>query len=127
KVAEYCGTQIPTNYPVVGSDAFRTGTGVHAAAIIKSMAKEEDFWLRDLIYSGVAAKDFGFKQVIEIGPMSGKSNIEFWLHERGLKADDALVDKIFEAAKKSNKILSENEIYKIIVETSIAYSDKIAV
>ncbi len=115
-VARYCGRAIAPNYPVVGRDAFRTGTGVHAAAIIKSIAKEEDHWLRDVVYSGVPAGDFGFRQMIEIGPMSGKSNVQFWLQERGLTPHPELVDLIFERAKVSSCVLDHPQIYQIIVE-----------
>ena len=69
---------IPINYPAFGEDAFRTGTGVHAAAIIKAQAKG-DHWLADRIYSGVPASLFGREQLITIGPMSGLSNVHYWL------------------------------------------------
>jgi 2-isopropylmalate synthase len=115
-VARTCGCTIPANYPVVGMDAFRTGTGVHAAAIIKSVAKEDDHWLRDEVYSGVRAGDFGFRQIIEIGPMSGKSNVSYWLEERGLDAPTRLVDRVFERAKNATRVMRDDEIYRIIVE-----------
>jgi 2-isopropylmalate synthase len=115
-VSRYCGCPIPANYPVIGRDAFRTGTGVHAAAIIKSLAKEEH-WLRDEIYSAVPASDFGLRQVIEVGPMSGKSNVLCWLAEQGLEPHAQVVDSIFERAKASSTVLSEDEIYRTIVQT----------
>ena len=74
---------IPPNYPVVGRDAFRTATGVHAAAVIKAFRKS-DHALVDAVYSGVPASMVGREQEIEIGPMSGKSNVVFWLEKRGL-------------------------------------------
>jgi 2-isopropylmalate synthase len=45
---------IPVQYPLAGGDAFRTATGVHAAAIIKAEKKGHG-WLADRIYSGVPA------------------------------------------------------------------------
>jgi 2-isopropylmalate synthase len=108
-VAETTGVPFPENYPVVGRDAFRTGTGVHAAAIIKARAKGDD-WLADLVYSGVPAAMVGRRQVIEVGPMSGRSNVEYWLAERGIPASPQLVDSIFEAAKASPRLLGEEEI-----------------
>src|SRR5581483_10496997 len=39
KAAEACRWNVPLNYPVFGKDAFRTATGVHAAAVIKSYRK----------------------------------------------------------------------------------------
>jgi 2-isopropylmalate synthase len=107
--SEACGVPIPVNYPVVGRDAFETGTGVHAAAVIKAFHKG-DPWLADRVYSGVPAGEFGLRQRIRIGPMSGRSNVVFWLEERGLEAPDAVVDRIFEAAKRSNRLLEDDEI-----------------
>lgn len=109
-VAEATGVPIPANYPVLGEDAFRTGTGVHAAAIIKALDKGDD-WLADRVYSGVPAAQFGRRQVIEIGPMSGMSNVKFWLEERGYDpADEALCARVFELAKSVDHTLSETEV-----------------
>ena len=104
---------VPRNYPVFGSDAFRTATGVHAAAIIKAQ-RLGYAGLADLIYSGVPANTFGLRQEIEIGRMSGKSNVIFWLEQRGYHADRVLVDKILEAAHKSPAVLAESELSAII-------------
>jgi 2-isopropylmalate synthase len=111
--AESCGWTIPYNYPVFGRDAFRTATGVHAAAVIKSYRKGDNE-LADLVYSGVPAHLFGLKQKIEIGPMSGKSNVIFWLESRGLKPDEERVSRIFEHAKQSNGVLEEDEIMQLV-------------
>ena len=100
---------IPRNYPVVGSDAFETGTGVHAAAVIKAF-KKGDRWLADRVYSGVPAADFGLKQRIRIGPMSGRSNVTFWLEEHGMEARPEVVERIFDAAKHSDRLLEDGEI-----------------
>jgi 2-isopropylmalate synthase len=102
-------TPIPPNYPVVGRDAFRTATGVHAAAIIKAY-KKGDRELADSIYSGVPSNLFGLEQIIEIGPLSGRSNVIYWLEKRGITATDELVDRIFAAAKKSDRIFTDAEI-----------------
>src|SRR6185437_8288526 len=96
-------TVVPPNYPVVGRDAFRTATGVHAAAIIKAYRKN-DVMLADSVYSGVPSHLFGLQQIIEIGPMSGRSNVTYWLEKREIPATDELVDRIFHAAKKSVKL-----------------------
>src|SRR6267154_96240 len=109
KVAKATRTTIPPNYPVIGRDAFRTATGVHAAAIIKAYHKQ-DAALADSVYSGVPSHLFGLDQIIEIGPMSGKSNILFWLERHGIPADDALVTRIFDAAKQSPRVLTESEV-----------------
>ncbi|HYH45755.1 MAG TPA: LeuA family protein [Thermoanaerobaculia bacterium] len=119
KLREYCvlvsektGVPLPDNYPVVGKDAFRTGTGVHAAAIIKARARGEE-WLADLVYSSVPASLIGSRQIIEVGPMSGESNVLFWLEERGIEKDPELVRAIFQRAKESVRILEEAEILEI--------------
>lgn len=122
-LAAYCdlsarilGVQIPPNYPVVGHDAFLTGTGVHAAAVIKAI-KKGDSWLADRVYSGVPASDFGIKQTIGVGPMSGRSNVVYWLSEHGHPdPEDALVDRVFQAAKDSDRLLTDNELNGIIAE-----------
>ncbi len=104
-----CDFPIPSNYPVVGRDAFETGTGVHAAAVIKALRKN-DLWLADRVYSGVPASDFGFSQNIRIGHMSGRSNVVFWLEQHGFEPEDEVVDRIYQAAKRSVRLLEENEI-----------------
>ena len=116
RLKDYCvavsratGVPIPHNYPVVGEDAFKTATGVHAAAVIKAYKKNDEI-LANTIYSGVPSHFFGLKQVIEIGPMSGKSNVHFWLQQRGISDGDEVVDRIFERAKRSPRNLTEAEI-----------------
>jgi 2-isopropylmalate synthase len=116
KLKHYCeavskatGVPIPPNYPVVGEDAFRTATGVHAAAVIKAYRKNDEM-LANSIYSGVPSHYFGLKQIIEIGPMSGKSNVHFWLEQRGIPETPDLVERIFQRAKNSASSLTDEEI-----------------
>jgi isopropylmalate/homocitrate/citramalate synthase len=111
-VADATGVPIPPNYPVVGPDAFRTGTGVHAAAIIKARQKGDD-WLADRVYSGVPAAEFGRRQEIEISHMSGMSNVKHWLEEHGYDSgDDALCQRVFELAKNSGHTLTADEVHE---------------
>lgn len=119
KLKEYCqvaseavGVPIPANYPVVGSDAFRTATGVHAAAVIKAFRKH-DLELANQVYSGVPSHWFGLEQRIEIGPMSGKSNIIFWLEKRGIQPTEELVEKILVRAKHADRLLTEMDIQEL--------------
>src|SRR4051794_27114935 len=116
RLKEYCqvvsdatGVPIPLNYPVFGGDAFRTATGVHAAAVIKAF-KKNDPELANTVYSGVPAHYFGLEQIIDIGPMSGKSNVIFWLERHKIPATDDVVEKIFAKAKQATCCLSEAEI-----------------
>lgn len=112
-VARATGTVIPPNYPVVGRDAFRTATGVHAAAIAKAY-KKGDLNLADAVYSGVPAHLFGLEQVIEVGSMSGRSNVVFWLEKHGVPVSDEVVDRILAAAKQSSRVLTEDEILALV-------------
>ena len=111
--ARACGWTVPCNYPVFGRDAFRTATGVHAAAVIKSY-KKGDQRLADIVYSGVPAGEFGLEQVIEIGPMSGKSNVIYWLEKRGITPEETLVNRIYEHAKAAHGVLEEKEILRLL-------------
>ncbi|HKC48751.1 MAG TPA: LeuA family protein [Gemmatimonadales bacterium] len=121
KLAEYCrtvadavGIPIPLNYPVMGSDAFRTGTGVHAAAIIKAKKKGHS-WLADRVYSSVPAEELGLAQVIEISPVSGLSNVKYWLQSHGYDPDDeAACQTLFGAAKQADRVLSEEECHRLL-------------
>ena len=108
-VAKATHTTIPPNYPVFGRDAFRTATGVHAAAIIKALRKQDPA-LADAVYSGVPAHLFGLQQIVEIGPMSGKSNVVYWLARHGIPETEELVNRIFEAAKQSPRVLTDDEV-----------------
>jgi isopropylmalate/homocitrate/citramalate synthase len=119
-LVEYCnavsqatGVPIPPNYPIVGKDAFRTATGVHAAAMIKAVRKN-DHDLVDAVYSGVPAALVGREQEVDVGPMSGRSNVIFWLEKRGLSANDELVDRILDEAKKSDAVLGEERIRALL-------------
>jgi 2-isopropylmalate synthase len=119
-LCEYCeavstatDVPIPANYPVVGRDAFRTATGVHAAAVIKAFRKN-DLALIDAVYSGVPASLIGREQQIDIGPMSGKSNVVFWLESHGFTATDDLVDRVFARAKRSSTVLTREQILEEI-------------
>ena len=125
KLKDYCqavsratGVPIPANYPVVGEDAFRTATGVHAAAVIKAY-KKNDIELANSVYSGVPSHMFGMQQVVDIGPMSGKSNVVFWLEQRGLIATEDAVDRIYKRAKVSDHTLSEGEIMECVAAAKL--------
>ena len=112
-VSRACDVPIPANYPVVGSDAFRTATGVHAAAVVKAF-RRQDRALVDAVYSSVPASLVGREQEIEVGPMSGRSNVVFWLERRNLAAPDELVDRIISAAKGSRRTLTAAQIHAIV-------------
>jgi 2-isopropylmalate synthase len=116
-VADATHVAIPVNYPLVGADAFRTATGVHAAAVIKAEKKGDrfgDMALADVIYSGVPAGWFGREQEIEVGHMSGLSNVRYWLEKRRVVASEALVQAIFARAKSHNRTLRDDEIWDIV-------------
>jgi len=108
-----CRVVIPPGYPVFGSDAFRTATGVHAAAVIKAFRKGETE-LANTVYSGVPSHLFGLEQIIDIGPMSGRSNVIFWLEKRGIQPREDRVTAIYEKAKKSDRLLTTEEVLEAI-------------
>lgn len=112
-VARVTGVGISHNYPVFGRDAYRTATGVHAAAVIKAIRKG-DQGLANRVYSGVPAEYFGRQQIIELGPMSGQSNVIFWLESRGITPSPALVDHLFSACKESRGLLAEADILAMV-------------
>jgi 2-isopropylmalate synthase len=107
------GVPISISYPIVGRDAFRTATGVHAAAVIKAFNKGDD-WLADMVYSGVPAKMLNREQSIEIGPMSGKSNVIFWLERNGIDPTKERIDRIFNCAKQSDSVLTDEQVLRLI-------------
>jgi isopropylmalate/homocitrate/citramalate synthase len=112
-VAEACDVRIAPNYPVIGADAFRTATGVHAAAVVKAF-RMHDRALMDAVYAAVPASLVGRHQEIEVGPMSGKSNVIFWLESRGLPATEEIVNRVFAAAKASNRTLTHEQVQGIV-------------
>jgi 2-isopropylmalate synthase len=114
-VARACDVRIGPNYPVVGADAFRTATGVHAAAVVKAFRKG-DRALMDAVYAAVPASLVGRQQEIEVGPLSGRSNVVFWLESRGLPATDEIIDRVFAAAKASNRMLTHAQVQAIVDE-----------
>lgn len=113
KVSKATRFPIPVNYPLSGADAFRTATGVHAAAIVKAKRRGDE-WLADRVYSGVPAGEFGKGQQIEIGHMSGMSNVRYWLEARHLTASDEVCKEILTRAKATTWTLSEDEIFAVL-------------
>lgn len=112
-IADKCNAPIPFNYPVVGADSFRTSTGVHAAAVVKALSRKDN-WLADRVYCGVPASMVGRAQGIEIGPMSGEHNVRFYLRERGIEEHPVYIEKILSAAKRSNRLLSEDDVMRMV-------------
>jgi len=113
KAHEYVEVALPHNYPVFGDDAFETGTGVHASAVVKAMKKGAD-WLADRVYSGVPAGDFGLQQIIRIGHMSGRSNVVHWLERNGYEIEDGIVNHVFEVAKGQRRMMTDGEVKEAI-------------
>jgi len=111
-VSKHLDVHLPFNYPVVGHDAFETGTGVHAAAVIKAL-KRGDTWLANRVYSGVPADEFGLEQRIAVGPMSGKSNVVYWLEHHGYDVTRERVDLIFDAAKSGSRVLADEDLHAL--------------
>src|SRR6478672_3318449 len=111
-VSEAVHIPLPDQYPVFGRDAFRTGTGVHAAAIIKAKKKGSE-WLADRVYSGVPAGMFGLEQLIEVGPMCGLSNVIYWIDAHGYPQEESLAQEVFRLAKSTNRVLTDAELHSV--------------
>ncbi|MCP2507765.1 MAG: hypothetical protein NLN64_05695 [Candidatus Thalassarchaeaceae archaeon] len=118
KAHEYIEVDLPKNYPVFGKDAFETGTGVHASAVVKAM-KKGDHWLADRIYSGVPAQKYGLEQKIRIGHMSGRSNIIWWLNKNEYKITDELLEYLFDVAKSQIRLMEDEEVHSAIAKFTI--------
>jgi len=116
-ISETCGAIIPFNYPIVGADSFRTATGVHAAAIAKALSKNDE-WLAEHVYCGVPSSMVGREHTIEIGPMAGEHNVRFFLRKHKIEENPAYVAKILEVAKRSNRLLTDEDVRRIVVVMS---------
>lgn len=116
-IAEKCGAVIPFNYPVVGADSFRTATGVHAAAIAKALSRNDD-WLAEHVYCGVPSSMVGREHTIEIGPLSGEHNVRFFLKKNKIEENPVFVTKVLEVAKRSNRLLSDDDVRRIVTVMS---------
>lgn len=111
--AEAIGIPMPVNAPIVGRDAFRTATGVHAAAVVKAKRRGAEM-LANLVYSGVPADMIGRRQEIEIGPMSGNSNVTYYLADRGLPSSPDIIRAVLAEAKRSDRLLTEADVVRIV-------------
>ena len=116
-ISETCGAVIPFNYPIVGADSFRTATGVHAAAIAKALSRNDE-WLAEHVYCGVPSSMVGREHSIEIGPMSGEHNVRFFLRKNKIEENPAYVTKILEVAKRSNRLLTDEDVRRIVTVMS---------
>ena len=116
-ISEKCGTVIPFNYPIVGADSFRTATGVHAAAIAKALSKNDN-WLAEHVYCGVPSSMVGRVHEIEIGPLSGEHNVRFFLRRNKIEENPAYITKILEVAKRSNRLLTDEDVRRIVTVMS---------
>ncbi|MDR3747668.1 MAG: hypothetical protein P4M04_05895 [Acidobacteriota bacterium] len=67
---------------------------------------------------------FGMEQIIEIGPMSGRSSVQFWLERHAIPATDELVDRIFQRAKNSDRMLTDAEILECVLPAAGVKSEQ---
>jgi 2-isopropylmalate synthase len=61
----------------------------------------------------VPAGLFGREQEIEIGHMSGESNVVYWLTKRHIDPAPPLVAKLLAVAKSCDHILTDDEIHQV--------------
>jgi hypothetical protein len=50
--------------------------------------------------------------------MSGRSNIVWWLENRGIEASDDLVSHIFDVAKSQRRLMEDSELEAVIASFS---------
>lgn len=119
ELGEYCravahavGWTIPKNYPLLGDNAFRTATGVHAAAILKAETRGRE--LSDQVYSSVPAAWVGRTQEICIGHMSGAANVRAWLARHDHPQTPALIDHILQQARRREQVLTDQEVEALV-------------
>lgn len=110
--ARVLGVSVGDSQPLIGKNAFRTATGVHASAIAKAETKSQ--WLGDHVYSLIPAASIGQQTVIAIGPMSGASNVQHWLTSHGIGANEGLLRAILEHAKAADSVLSDAELLSVV-------------
>ncbi|MBV9058475.1 MAG: cupin-like domain-containing protein [Pseudonocardiales bacterium] len=105
---------IPSNYPGMGRDVFKTSAGVHAAAILKAH-KKGNVLMKDTVYSSVPASVLGREQEVLIDAASGASNVRYWLTVHGYEtADPDVIKDVLDRAKSSNRPLTDELIRQII-------------
>jgi isopropylmalate/homocitrate/citramalate synthase len=118
---EYCrlasralGLRIPANHPVVGADAFRTASGIHAAAILRA-EQRGDRELAELTYSSLPAAAFGLEQRYALSSMSGHAMVRHWLEQHGYDpTDEALVESLLAAARQADRAMSDAEVERVV-------------
>jgi len=116
--AQALNVPVPAHSPIVGADAFRTATGVHASAMVKAAEKGDA--IDERIYSSVRASLVGRRTVIDIGPMSGEANVRYYLSQRGLSFDRATIERVLAIAKQRNEVLSELDVQEALEPGPIA-------
>ena len=65
----------------------------------------------------------GLEQIIDIGPMGGKSNVLYWLEKRGIPCTEELVEAIYKRAKQSDRTLTEADV--LVVVASVQPPEKL--
>lgn len=109
--ARFLDVPVPVGFPVIGQDAFRTGTGVHAAALVKS--RPFGVAMEDAIYSGVPAGLVGRSQEIVVTTLSGRNGIRSVLIGLDLPHDEVTVQRVFDYAKAGNRRVGEDELRRV--------------
>jgi len=114
---EYCesaaaafGVAIAPAHAVVGADAFRTGTGAHATALVKAL-RAGDRSLADAVCSAVPASIVGAEHRVDVSPVSGLSNVRWWLSQHGYDPSDlVLMRELLLAVKQTQRVATDDEL-----------------
>lgn len=103
------GFEIPKNSPIYGENAFATSSGIHASAGKKELQANRIH----SIYFPFSPESVGNKAIVEVGPFSGKSNVELKLRQLGISSTPALIDVVLSRAKQQRGLLSDEEVRQI--------------
>lgn len=117
-VSEIFNRPIPVDSPLIGDAVYTTSTGIHAAGIHKAEQRGQKY-LADIVYSAVPPSILGRKHTINIGPLSGRHNVERVLEKLEIPVTEKLVKALLKAAKLLNRDLSSKEIGTIITQIKI--------
>jgi 2-isopropylmalate synthase len=114
---EYCesaaaafGVAIAPAHAVIGADAFRIGSGAHATAMVKAL-RSGDRSLADVVCSAVPASLVGAEPRVDVSPVSGLSNVRWWLAQHGYDPGDlVLMRELLLAVKHTQRVASDDEL-----------------
>lgn len=108
------GVAIAHAHPVIGADAFRSGTGAHATALVKAL-RAGDRSMADDVASAVPAGLVGAEHRVDVSPVSGLSNVRWWLAQHGYDPGDlVLMRELLLAVKQTQRVATDDELHDMV-------------